>query len=360
MKKVIRLCALILSVLMAVSALTACGSTVSARYNGEEIPAGVYTCFVLDSYSEALSTGKIAEGDDLTKKTIEVSGTDTQAAGTVTAEEYINNKAIENLKCYIEINRRFKELGLELDAAELNYFTNYAKQNYEAQKDMFVENGIGEQSFVSVAADYSLRLQAVFKHTYGVSGTDAVSLSDLSAYLEDNYVMYDYMQFYALDTATGNTALSEDSDEVKSVLDEYKDYMKKAKKGADFAALCKSFGEGDETQRKSGGSGQLLGSKDGGEIYETIRALEIGEFTALNQDNYYCLIRRTAVDDAKSSYANDNRDALVSEMKQAEFLSEALASAESLGIELDRGTIKRFGVAELNIAGFRGMYALSN
>lgn len=234
--------------------LASCGkdTTWGADIDGTRLRAGILIYFQSEALADAY--GYMGENDtNVLDITIEGQP----------ARDWINNKAIEDMRKYVAVENKFSELGLsfqnkedELAKINLQQWWEYIGAYYEAM-------GIGEQSYMDAGLN-DTKKSALFNYYYGEGGEKAASEDEIKSYLEDNYARIRYIEM-PLKDGEGNILKS---DEKADVLKMAEDYLERAKNGESFDVLSKEY---DEYSASISGSGseetettaiELFGSED--------------------------------------------------------------------------------------------------
>jgi hypothetical protein len=349
-KTIKRLAAALFVAVMILSFASCKETSYAATYAGEEISSGIYSCFVLDAYSDAQSNGYIKGGESLKDMTID-------ALDGMKVTEYIENLAKENTQRYIAVLAKFNDVGFKLEGEEYQQNVELAKQNYAAKKDVFSANGIGEDSFVKVLADHSTRVSMLFNAKYGEEGTDPVSDEELITYLEENFAKVNFIYFIAVDPDSQEGAdLPSDHKDIKNIEIEFKDIKSRVdKKKLDFAKFCETYGEQDPTYRTGGQIGQIIQKSETDEISKAIFSTKVGKTNYFSDGNQYMLIQRIAIDDKEHSFMKSQRAGLVSLLNRDDFLNELLEYGKSLDIVMNEDAFSQFSIENAKLEGYTSL-----
>ncbi len=206
------------------SAFTGCSNT---RYcmevDGVQIPAGIYIYYANTAYNNALSM-LTAENPDLDTTDIKaVKATQLEGVDTLT---WIQNKATEFCTSYAAVEKKFDELGLELDEVakeNCDFMMEYYWSSYETS---MTKNGISEDSFRKIMTS-SYKSEALFDYYYGLDTELGATEDELKEYYLENNIRTQYVNFKLYDGA-GNLLKSDGKKEMKEMVEEYKERVESA------------------------------------------------------------------------------------------------------------------------------------
>ncbi len=213
--KFTRISAVATAMAMALS-LTACGEDTiyAATCNGEEIAAGMYIYYLMNGYYDAyyqLETDEDGNTPDLF----------TSYFDGVSAKEYMQNYATEELKKYCAIEQKAAEYGVELSASDIAAAENYIESLWTYYGSYYEEYGISESSYLALYEN-SLLSSELFSALYSEGGEYGVSDDELKTYLDENYAVINYIEVELKD-GEGNLLKSAGKEERRALEQEYID-----------------------------------------------------------------------------------------------------------------------------------------
>lgn len=213
----------------------ACGENtgIAMTIDGFDVRAGIYLYYVVNAYNDAISVmqenGEKFE-DCKTTKDIKKIVNKVDING-VTAEQWIQNKAVEYCIEYVAIEREFDRLGLKLSGQDLADIDASLANTMTYFKAFFDETGIGEQSAKDVLTA-TMKENAIWEAYYGEGGSEGVKEEELYDFYKDNTLRLKYIEMPLKDGA-GNLLKADGKAEIEKMA---KDYMSRLEKKADDEA----------------------------------------------------------------------------------------------------------------------------
>ena len=186
------------------------GSANAVKIDDYQVRAGIFIFYTLTSYYEATEI----VGSDATAEEIEDAHID-----NLEAAEWIQNKATEYCAEYVAVEKEFDKIGAELTSEELDTIESSVEQY--AGMDIYVENGIGEESVRDIMTNEYKR-QHVFDYYYGFDGEWGMSEDELKDYFDDNFARVKYVTLSYLD-ADGNELDDSGKKEIREMAEDYAD-----------------------------------------------------------------------------------------------------------------------------------------
>ncbi|MBQ7131552.1 MAG: hypothetical protein IJO29_03185 [Oscillospiraceae bacterium] len=238
----------------ACTSFVGCGENTKwiAEFNGEKINAGVYLYYELAAYNNVLSYLQTTD-----KTVTEVTKDDVyyieDTKETVNAYEWIQSKAMEDLRTFCMVEAEYDRLQLELTEAEeaeveemVAYYCDTLgyRENYE-------DNGISEESLITVYQNnykYSNLFFAIYG-TYEKIGEDGKTTEiEGERYVDDETVWNHYTEHnvrvkvieFPLFGENSAALTDEEKEEVTLTAEEY---LTRAEDGEDFDALIEEYKE---------------------------------------------------------------------------------------------------------------------
>lgn len=303
-----------------------------AKFDDETtVPSGFYIYSMAEDYRSAVSNYQLSSSESLEDQTIEVSDSDQKAT------DYLDDQAIKNVKSYVGVYQKFKDMELELTEDEISSATSSASTTYEEDAEVFEQNGIAQSSVEEYYMDIA-RKSKVFQAIYGKDGTNAISDKELKTYFNENYASINFIQQYFYND--DGTAMTDD--EKEALIKEYKSIKSKAEKGKiKFTDVCEKYSD-EATSYKGGYTDSISRFDKDDEDGAKILSLKTGKFTLLITDSAIALIQKATLDKDGSLFS-ENRDSLLIEYKYQDFINEMIAYGESLeNVEFNEAAFKKF------------------
>lgn len=171
----------------------ACGeSTTNAMtIDGIQIKAGMYIYYSYNAYLQLTQ--------DLKAQNSELDVTDNkvvkeQKMDGVSAETWIQNKALEYCKQYAAVEKKADELGIELKSDDKNDINDKVETFWDNSGEIYEKNGISKESVKAILENTYLT-DEVFMHYYEVDGEEGVTEDGLKEFYEENNARVQYIQF---------------------------------------------------------------------------------------------------------------------------------------------------------------------
>ena len=229
MKKLIsmkRAAASCCAVAMAAASLSGCGSAGYAlKYGDTEIKPGVYIASIMNEMNTQMNTlyyaGKIQSADDCFDQEID---------GKKFAEA-VKEKALESSKEIVAIDAKFKELGLELSAEDVDAIEESLSSTWGSNGGLFEYAGVSKESYKLTLED-SYKKTAIFNYYYAENGIEEVGDETIQSYVNDNYIRYKMLSIPKSSAEDEETKKTE-NEEAEALFNEY---LEKAK-DVDFAGF---------------------------------------------------------------------------------------------------------------------------
>ncbi|MBR1555355.1 MAG: hypothetical protein IJ644_08195 [Oscillospiraceae bacterium] len=220
-----------LTALSLVAVCTGCKNTTTAMTIGDYVvPAGVYLYYLNSAYNSALS--------QLAEENPDLDTTDVKAVKATPLEgkdvrTWCEDKAIEFCTDFVATEKKFDELGLELDAETKTNLDSMMEYYWASYEETMTENGISQESFRKIMTS-SYKSEQIFDYYYAVGGEEGVTDEELRQYYIDNNIRAQYLSF-DLHDSDGNLLKSEDKAEIKALAEGYQKRVEDAYKagGAD-------------------------------------------------------------------------------------------------------------------------------
>lgn len=171
----------------------ACGeSTANAMtIDGIQIKAGMYIYYSYNAYLQLTQ--------DLKAQNSELDVTDNkvvkeQKMDGVSAETWIQNKALEYCKQYAAVEKKADELGIELKSDDKKDINDKVETFWDNSGEIYEKNGISKESVKAILENTYLT-DEVFMHYYEVDGEEGVTEDGLKEFYEENNARVQYIQF---------------------------------------------------------------------------------------------------------------------------------------------------------------------
>lgn len=240
MKILKRVAAALMSFTMLFSA-TGCGEDTAYAMNvdGMDVRAGLYLYYAVNAYQDAMNVLK-DNGEDLSQYTETKELAKKLRNDNIdgkTAEQWIQDKAVQYCADYVGVEREFEKQGLSLTGEELAAIKSSAEGSEQYFGEFFKNAGIGIES-VKAITESSYKQNALWKKYYGEGGIKDIKTQDLFDFYAKNHIRIKYISM-PLKDGEGNLLKADGKEEIKKMADDY--LARLAKKEGDEAALMKEM-----------------------------------------------------------------------------------------------------------------------
>lgn len=209
-KRIVAACA---AVIMACS-LVGCGNKTGyiMKTDGEEMASGVYISLMLTEYTNQLYTIYYSGGElaDSFEK---------QKVGDQLMSEYLEEYAYNTCLEIYAVEKKCKELGIELSDEEKEEIDDAVNSAWDANKDFYEEMGISKDSLKRIQ-NFSYLTTNLFEGLYYEGGVEEVKLDEIKTYVKDN--MLRYKMIYIKNDA-------DDKEAAKKMSEKYMGYVEDGK-----------------------------------------------------------------------------------------------------------------------------------
>lgn len=271
MKLFKRIIAGIAAVAVALS-LTACANiSKMGDIDGTEIPAGVYLWYVHSAIQEANT-----EVDNLLSEM----GTDSSKIENFSYfnynvqdkpySQYVEERAMELVKQYVAIERRFDELGLEITPEEKTEVRESAKELWNTEVtyygysmgytygENYEKVGISRSSYEAIQMILK-KSNKLFDAYYDENGVTATDEQDIKTYYNDNYGRFQIIEVELTDAKGDKLETDEAKADMKALADKY---LERILGGEDYEAVYSDHETFKEEQKKQAEADKDSESKD--------------------------------------------------------------------------------------------------
>ena len=284
------------------------------------------------------------------------------------AREWINDKAVQSMREYAAVEKKFDELGLTFENKEEDRLNIVVDQMWDYFGEYYEEIGISKQSYHDVGLNSEKRT-AIFNYYYGEGGEKAVPDDEVISYLSENNARVKYFTM-PLKDGEGNLLKSEGKAELKTMVEGYIDRLEASSAAFEeiekeyndyYDALVKAAAETTEenadtaeqpeteedTVSAEPNYGTVI-SKDStypsAKIVEQAFSGESGSAYTLIEDDdnevYYLVQVMGLFDDP--DYLENNRESVLHTLKDEEFSAEVESWTEGQNVVVNQDSIDRY------------------
>lgn len=365
--------AFIAAAAMALS-MSSCGkdTTWGAEIDGKQLRAGIMIYFQSSAVSEAMafmpSTDTTVAADGETAVTTESLSVLDITIEDKPAREWINDKAVQSMREYAAVEKKFSELGLSFENKEEDKLNIVVDQMWEYFGEYYEELGVSRDSYYDVGLNSEKRT-AIFNYYYGEGGEKAVPEDEVISYLTENNARIKYFTM-PLKDGEGNLLKSEGKTELKTMVEGYIDRLNAS--SATFEEIQKEYNNyydglvkaATETAEENTDTAQqpdveedtaaaepnygTVISKDttylSAKIVEKAFSGESGSAYTLIEDDdnevYYLVQVMGLFDDP--DYLENNRESVLHTLKDEEFSAEVESWTEGQNVVVNQDSVDRY------------------
>lgn len=305
--------AAVCSFCLAATMLTSCADTTYICKSGDKsINAGVFIYYVMSqinqqSYTYYQSNGKASE-DIINEK---------YGDGTMTVGDFAHEDAYTSCQKLMCTMLKFDELGLSFTDEEKQEIKDTVEANWDP--DYYESIGIGKSSIEQIQTGFEME-EKLFYAYYGEGGINAVSDSDIDAFIKDNYVRFKLISIAKVEGKEDDAkATAEEYAEMtkeKSFDEVIKEYREKT--AAENGSSTSSDEDEEETDNNIMVNKNSSSYADNEVVKYITTGMNNGDIKTYEDDNYWYVIEKLDVTDYPE-YTEKNRDSLLQEMKTDEF-----------------------------------------
>lgn len=353
MKKLKCTMAAVLATAITVLTCGCSGADMTWSYKDDQttLSIGTYIYYEYSAYQQASKKVSDSNGDFLSE---EFTNDDDE---TMTARDYIASETDLACKNYLNVEKKFSELGLSLTEEELAAAKQNASSGWSYNKTLLEGYGVSQESFTNAYGVLSAKYEKIFRTMYGTGGEKAVSESDLSTYFTDNYTNYSYFSVPLYNSTTdesGNAASTAKSDEdiakIKTSLDTYAEAINKGE--ATFEDEAKAYmtdynvttdpSKSDVAVLADSGLGDEVITAYGEMSEKQAQVIKVG--TDNSKASYYFLYKAPITDKVSTlSSDSDLHYKVLVKMKAEDYIDYMNEAAKAVECEKNQAAIDKYG-----------------
>lgn len=360
MKALKKICAAILALMM-LAAMTGCHkkNEVAVTVGDYEFTSAYYMTALMAADSEAktkVDEAK-AEKEDSKEESKETEETDYYAEKIDGKKyvEWVEDKAIENLKKIAAYKTLCKENELELDKETETNVKSYAEYYWSSYGygAYYEPNGVSIDTYTKYMRD-SYYSSLYFDHVYGEGGEKEIAADTVKAKINDNFVIANVL------SASFSEMTEED---VKSTKDKFNDYATELKEGKrSFLEIYNEYNKVEEKKEETiteetdepkpkDENASIIGAKDTtyeSEYYEDIKAMAIGEIKIIENEDESGIVLVVKQDLAADEYYYDTLDTEARHLiADEEYEKDITDYAKKLDCEINKYAVSQFKVKKI-------------
>ena len=183
--KLVKKATALLAVCAIAIGMTACGtssgSEIVAENENTKITMGAYAYCMYSAYYQASYYVP-----DSTKSIL------SQEINGQPAEDWMRDRALENMKSMFVVDAKAKELGVSLTDQERKTIDTNMDQAWNSSKEQLSKYGITKEGAQQFFYDFNAKFAKIFQTLYGEGGEKAIPAEDKKNYFIENYTDFAY------------------------------------------------------------------------------------------------------------------------------------------------------------------------
>lgn len=343
--------ALVMALLMILS-LGGCtlnkGTTWIAKSGDVTLPAGVYILNLSNSYSTAVSVlqqmytenAESVDVNDLWKNNLDGKS----------LNDWITEETKQSVLDYFAVLQQFNALGFSFDEADQALIDQEVENYWSQDQDAYEETGVSKES-IRLQVESRYRSRMIFDSIYGEGGEKEVSDDELKTYYAENY---NHIQYFSISTK------DLEGEDLQKRKDLANDMITRARDGEDFFSLLK---ETEATLLEENGTAQedlptreddyfdytISSSTESyypEELVSAVKEMAADDVKVVTTDDALLLVKKL---DPMADEENfqQNRESILSEAKNDEFMETVSQWAESVEVTFNDAAIKRYSAKKM-------------
>lgn len=339
------------------------GTDTAWVYRGGDIsvPAGVYINYMITAYAEAANTvlQEMYEADpNLDASKVKSSQILKGQVDGTNVPDYILDKARSNTLQFIGVEKRFAELGLQMDEIAAGSVNSEVSDTWSAYSETYESNGISENSLRLYSLN-NVKKEQLFLALYGEGGELAPSRQEVEGFFAENYARADMMVFTKANiySEPDEAAVAEKNAGIKSTAE---GYLQRLKGGEEIEELMYDYklsmqeteeGKAGVKKVEKGSLTAIFGEEMryyyGDTLVDGVLAAPVGQPQIIEDDYAYYMVNRLDIL-ADSTDLDKMYNTLLKEMKTDEY-EAMLAEAGSAGLTVNDKALSRYQPKRLKL-----------
>lgn len=319
-----------------------------------EITSALYLCNLIQAYQEGMSEvdAALAETEE-SEETAEDTAEEQvdylkQKIDGKDFTEWVEEKAMENLKKYAAVQTAIKDSGVTLtdeQETEVATYTDYYWNTY-GYSTVYEKNGVGYETFKTFRRS-STQEYAYFDSIYGTGGGKEVAKKEIMAHLKEHYVPVNVVAFSKYDNTTGEAI---DETEVATMKKKFTNYADQLDaKEISFAKVYEAINGAAEDGSDPDYSSYVGDEETDYAIddFKKVKKLGNKKCVVIEDDYGIYLYQKLKIDDENYQ---ELQSSVVYSLKNDEFQEEILRIGNDLKLEKNNYALKRLKVKNIDLA----------
>lgn len=260
----------IVLILSMICSLAACSDqSWIVQANGDVIPIGsyIYNLYVSDSQakskvddssaspldqvindsedtdSEDTSSTEVTSDDNTSTEVTsdETSSETTDDSNVMYGNEWVQDQALGAVKDMVAVDCMMDELGVSLTDEETEEAQKQSASLWAYYAKTLQNLGVAQDSFVLASGMYLKKSEKLFDAIYDQGGTQAVSDEEVTNYLTQNYVDYEYFSKDFSNTNSSGSSVNLTDDQKNAAEAQFQDYANRINSGTSITDIANEY-----------------------------------------------------------------------------------------------------------------------
>lgn len=305
--------------------------TWAAKMGDDTMPIGGYIYYLTSAYTDGAA--KVDSGSEVFKSQI-----DGQSA-----ESWVEDRALDYLRSYYFVTRKFDELGLTLSEEDQDAIQSATSAMWSYYKTPFESMGIAESSFEKAYSVYNQKLSTLLSAMYGEGGELALGEDEMKQYYLDGYTYYQYFSIPLTKTDDEGNTVDMDEDEKLTEKQMLEDWAQEVTKGSiSFDQAMDNYKNSHNGAEPTTGEPLAVSNDSMSDLFkDAIFPLKNDGAAVVDATSRLYLVQKLDInEDFKALLDDEDRtNTLLRTMKAQEFLDYTMEQGKSLGVEVNQKAI---------------------
>ena len=334
-------------VLVAVMVLSFCGchkkGEIAIKIGDVSFTSAYYMCALLEADMDARQQiDTKAKSDD---------SIDTSKEGYYYSQKidgkkyvtYVKDTALDRLKTLASYKIKAKEAKLKISDEQQSTIDTYVSYywNSYGYSALYEPNGVSKDTFAEFFRD-SYYSDLYFDYLYGKDGEKAISDDEITAFMNENYVLADVLS---------EDLSSKEEAEVTAITEQFDEFYSGLKSNkVTFNEVYETYNKTEEGQKQESYSTVLGSSKtdNADENFDTIKAMAVGEVKLIKAEDGSKITLVVKKDLSADETQKENLDETIRHnLKGEEFEADIEVFKKTLKVNENKSATKQFNIKKI-------------